>query len=95
MITSFDTAAYNLDTLNSEPGSFKGFDVLVIDPTHIIMDMAVNFEMCEIALIFDQFKMMAGLDWASVGDNLTRELLVIAVENPKARDEMMKVRDAA
>lgn len=95
LVTSFDTAAYNLSTINSEPGSFKGFDVLVIDPTHIIGDIFVNFEMCEIALIIDQFKMMASLDWASVGDNLTREILVIAVENPKARKEMMKVQDAA
>lgn len=95
MITSFDTAAYNWDTLNTEPGTFKGFDVLVIDPTHIMSDIVVNYEMCEVALILDQFKSMASLDWASVGDNLTRELMVIAVENPKAREEMKKVKDGA
>ena len=47
LITSFDIAAYNMKTINSEPGTFKGFDVLVIDPTHILADIAVNFEMCE------------------------------------------------
>lgn len=47
LITSFDIAAYNMKTINSEPGTFKGFDVLVIDPTHIMADIAVNYEMCE------------------------------------------------
>jgi len=38
---------------------------------------------------------MAGLDWAAVGDNLTRELMVIMVESPEARTEIMKVKDAS
>ena len=95
LITSFDTFGYNLSTINSEPGSFKGFDVLVIDPTHIIADTAVNYEMCEIGGILDQVKGMAGLDYAAIGDNLTRELLVLAVEQPKYAAEVKKMADGA
>lgn len=94
-LTSIDTAAFNLDTINSEPGTFKGFDVLVLDPTHLVADFAVNYEMCEIGLILDQVKAMASMDYAAIGDNLTRELLVIMVDSPKARQEIMKLKDAA
>jgi len=80
LITSFDTFGYNLSTINSEAGSFKGFDVLIIDPIHILADTGVNYEMCEIGGILDQAKGMLGLDYAAIGDNLTRELLVFAVE---------------
>lgn len=51
MITTFDNAAFNLKTMFAKAGSFKGFDVLVIDPTHIFMDVAVNYEMCEYGAI--------------------------------------------
>ena len=40
--------------------------------------------MCNGAAIFGQFKSMAGGDWASVSDNATRELMVIAFESPEA-----------
>lgn len=83
-----DIAGYNLKTINSVPGTFKGFDVLVIDPTHIIADFAVNFEMCEVQSILNQFKAMASLDFAAIGDNLTRELGVIMIKNPEARKEI-------
>lgn len=51
MISTLDTAAYNLKNMFAEAGSFKGFDVLVIDPSHIFMDVAVNYEMCEYGAI--------------------------------------------
>ena len=94
-LTSLDIAGYNLSTINSEPGTFKGFDVLVLDPTHIVADFAVNYEMCELGLILDQFAGMASLDYAAIGDNLTRYLGVLLIESPEAREEMMKVRGAA
>ena len=85
MLTSIDIAGYNWQTLNTIPGTFKGFDVLVLDPTHILADFAVNYEMCEVGLILDQFKSMASLDYASIGDNMTRYLGVLMIESPEAR----------
>ena len=41
--------------------------------------------MCEVGLILDQFKSMAGLDYASIGDNTTRYLGVLMIESPEAR----------
>ena len=38
---------------------------------------------------------MASLDYAAIGDNLTRYLGVLLLESPEAREEMMKVRSAA
>jgi hypothetical protein len=37
-------AFYNWATLFSEPGTFKGFDVLFIDPINLLADSAVNYE---------------------------------------------------
>ena len=37
---------------------------------------------------------MASIDYAAAGDNLTRELGVLMINNPEARKEMMKVREA-
>ena len=48
LLTSMDIAGYNWKTLSSVPGTFKGFDVLVIDPSHIVADLFVNYEMCEV-----------------------------------------------
>ena len=51
--------------------------------------------MCEIPLYIDQFKSMASLDYASISDNLTRELLVIMIEMPEARGAIMSLKEAA
>ena len=95
MLTSFDVAAYNFNTINDTAGSFKGFDVLFIDPTHILTDIVVNYEMCEVGSIINQFKGMASMDFAAVGDNLTRELMVIMVESPEARGQIAEIKNAA
>lgn len=94
MMTSFDTLGYNWSTLTSSAGQFKGFDVLVIDPTKILADIVVNFEMCEVGKIIDSAKAMASLDYASIVDSTTRYLLVIMVDSPEARTEIMKMKDA-
>ena len=74
LLTTIDTAGYNIKTFNSIPGTIKIFDVAVLDPINILADSAVNYEMCEIPLYIDQFKNMASLDYASISDNLTRDL---------------------
>ena len=94
LMTSVDTLFYDIATISAEAGSFKGFDVLVIDPTHIISDVAVSFEMCEMRKIVTNFKNMAGMDYAAVVDTLTRQILVIAIDSPDARREIMKMKDA-
>lgn len=40
--------------------------------------------MCNGSGILNQFKSMAGLDWASLSDNLTREVLVLALDSPES-----------
>jgi len=51
--------------------------------------------MCEVGAILNQYKGMASGDWAAVSDNLTRELLVIAVESPEARKTIQDVYAAS
>ena len=41
--------------------------------------------MCDGAAILGQFKNMAGADYASIADNVTREILVMAIESPEDR----------
>ena len=38
---------------------------------------------------------MAGLDVAAIVDTMTRQLLVIFLESPEAREEIGKMKDAA
>ena len=85
MLSSFDTFGHNLKNMNPESGGNKYFDVLFIDPTHIIADFVVNIEMCEVKRIIDQIKDMASLDYAAIADNATREFLVLVTETPEAR----------
>ena len=51
--------------------------------------------MCEFATIFSQFKGMAGGDYAAVSDHLTRELMVIFMESPKAAETILQVYEAS
>ena len=44
LLSTFDTAAFNISTFNSIPGTIKIFDVLVLDPINILADSAVNYE---------------------------------------------------
>ena len=44
LLTSFDSLAYDWETIGDIPGTFKGFDVFVIGPTQILADSSVNFE---------------------------------------------------
>jgi predicted hydrocarbon binding protein len=50
--------------------------------------------MCNGAGIFNQFKSMAGLDYASLSDNLTREILVIALDSPESFDAIASLYEA-
>ena len=50
--------------------------------------------MCDAAGILGQFKNMAGGDYASIADNLTRELLVIFMESPEDRKTIQGIMEA-
>ena len=47
--------------------------------------------MCNGAGILGQFKNMAGADYASIADNVTREILVIAIESPEDRKTIQDI----
>jgi len=47
--------------------------------------------MCDGATILGQFKNMAGGDPAAIADNLTREILVIALESPEDRKTIQDI----
>ena len=95
-MTTLDVAAFNRQHISGlEEGSNKYMDVLLLDPTHILTDLVVNYEMCEVGMIVDQFKGMASLDWAAVADNMSREALVLFMEMPGATEQMAKLADAA
>lgn len=44
LLEDFDVLGNNIDTFSSEPGTLKIFDVLAMDPAHILMDMTVEWE---------------------------------------------------
>lgn len=94
-MSSWDALFYNAATMFETRGSFKGFDIMVIDPMHIFGDTTVAYEMCEFGSIINNIKNMAGLDYAAVVDTMTRQLLVIFLESPEAREEIGKMKDAA
>ena len=50
--------------------------------------------MCQGAAILNQFKNMASLDYASIADNLTRELMVIFIESPEDRKTIRQIYEA-
>merc|ERR1719150_1198656 len=75
LLNDFDTLFYNVSTFASIPGTIKIFDVAVLDPSHIMMDFSVEYEMCEVAAIYGQFKDMAGADYAAIADAGLDDLL--------------------
>ena len=92
--SSLDTFGHNLNNMSPAEGGNKYFDILFIDPTHIIADFVVNIEMCEIKRIIEQIKDMASLDYAAIADNATREFLVLVTETPEARRAVREIRQA-
>ena len=94
-MTSIDIAGFNRSTMWDTPGSFKGVDVLLIDPIKIFADGVVTFEMCQAGKILAMIRNNASLDYASIAESSTRALMVIMIESPEAREEIMKVRKAA
>lgn len=51
-------------------------------------DYTVTYEQCEFGNIYSQFQGIAGLDWASLADNFSREVTVLFTEMPEAFDVM-------
>ena len=51
--------------------------------------------MCEVPLYIDQFKNMASLDYAEIANNLSREVMVLFIEMPEAREQIFAIKDAA
>ena len=43
LIEDIEIAMYNVQTVFDEPGSVKWFDVVAMDPLHILMDMTVEW----------------------------------------------------
>jgi len=68
VIEDFETWFYNMKTFVSETGTIKLFDTVLMDPGHILMDMTVEWEMCEFAGILGQFKSAFGGDPAAIAD---------------------------
>lgn len=58
------------------------------------MDFSVEYEMCEVAAIYGQFKDMAGADYAAIADNVTREILVLMLESPETRALINDIKEA-
>jgi hypothetical protein len=58
------------------------------------MDFSVEYEMCEVAAIYGQFKDMAGADYAAIADNITREVLVLVMESPETRALIFDIKEA-
>ena len=94
LITTMDNMGYSIETMASEPGSYRVFDAYVAGPITVFADTTVNFEMCEYNKIIDQVKNMAGLDYASMADNLVREALVLITESPEAMAQINSLKAA-
>jgi hypothetical protein len=43
LLEDFEVSAFNLRTFSSDPGTLKIFDALMLDPSHILMDMTVEW----------------------------------------------------
>ena len=95
LMEQYDLMGYHLASRGVEEGTNVLFDLLVLDPTLILSNTVVAYEMCELDTILEQSKQMAGADWASVADNASRQLLVIGYESPEARKEIKKLKSAA
>ena len=44
LIEDFEVWSYNMKTFASETGTIKLFDTILLDPSHIFMDMTVEWE---------------------------------------------------
>ena len=56
-----------------------------MDPGHILMDLTVEWEMCEVFGHLGRLKRIAGGDYASIMNDVTREIWVIVLESPGDR----------
>jgi len=52
-IETVDLWAYDWETISSEAGKWKGFDVFLSDPIKILADQVVVYEMCDFGSILD------------------------------------------
>ncbi len=78
--------AYDWENITAQAGSWGGMDVFINDPTKILADNVVTYEMCDFGTITAQAKLMSSLDWSSLADNLVRETMVLAIELPETLD---------
>lgn len=69
-------------------------DVFINDPTKILADNVVVYEMCDFGTILDQFKLMTSLDWSSLADNVVRQTLVLAIDLPESLNLMTQIEEA-
>ncbi len=68
--------------------------MFINDPTKIMADTVVTYEMCDFGTITDQFKLMTSLDWSSLADNVVRETMVLAIELPETLDLQNQIEEA-
>ena len=87
--------AYNWETINSEPGQWKGVNVARLDPILAVADTSVNYEMCDVGNNLATIKNIASLDYSSMADSGMRTVLVTALESPETMEEINKIYDAA
>lgn len=93
-LSTTDNLALVFKDMFGGAGGNNIFDALIMEPTHFISDAFVNYEMCEVNRIVDQVKAMAGLDYAALADNASREILVLAMESPEAFNTINELYEA-
>ena len=72
---------YTYQNISDQPGSYKWFELIAMDPAHILMDFTVQWQMCDLDLILQQFKLMASFNYAAIMDQVTREAFAMWMES--------------
>lgn len=90
LVDSADKLVYDWNNFVDPAGSINWFNLVGYNPVHILNNVTVNYEMCDVYTQFERLTGNLSGDWPQIGDILATDITYLALESKDSFEEITK-----
>lgn len=89
LIDSFDVLVADVNTFIDPAGEIKWLNLIEYNPSHIMNNFFVSYEMCEVYTQIERLMALASLDFALLGQTLGTDITYLFTDGSAMREKFM------
>jgi len=79
-IQGVETLIYDFNSLGTVSGEYNWFNIVIFDPLHLVGELTVLYEMCNVYNDLDKLTGLFSMDWGLLGTLVTQTSIYLAYE---------------